>query len=87
MLVAMWVCYYVSLPKLTLSAAAAAYYTLPIFITLFSALFIGSKISQKGWLAVFAGFSGVVLILRPRPATSTHTLSYRLPRRCSMRQR
>ncbi|MDX0912587.1 EamA family transporter [Sinorhizobium medicae] len=66
MLVAMWVCYYVSLPKLTLSAAAAAYYTLPIFITLFSALFIGSKISQKGWLAVFAGFSGVVLIPRPK---------------------
>lgn len=66
MLVAMWVCYYLSLPKLTLSAAAAAYYTLPIFITLFSALFIGDRISRKGWTAVFAGFLGVVLILRPK---------------------
>lgn len=65
MLVAMWICYYLSLPKLTLSAAAAAYYTLPIFITLFSALFIGDRISPKGWIAVFAGFLGVVLILRP----------------------
>lgn len=67
MLVAMWVCYYLSLPRLTLSAAAAAaYYTLPIFITLFSALFLGDRISRKGWIAVFAGFLGVVLILRPR---------------------
>ncbi|WP_073034049.1 DMT family transporter [Roseovarius pacificus] len=65
MLVVMWICYYLSLPKLTLSAAAAAYYTLPIFITLFSALFIGDRISPKGWIAVFAGFLGVVLILRP----------------------
>jgi drug/metabolite transporter (DMT)-like permease len=33
MLVAMWVCYYLTLSNLTLSAAAAAYYTLPIFIS------------------------------------------------------
>jgi drug/metabolite transporter (DMT)-like permease len=65
MLVGMWICYYLSLPKLALSAAAAAYYTLPIFITLFSALFLGDRISSSGWIAVLAGFSGVVLILRP----------------------
>lgn len=65
MLVAMWVCYYLSLPHLALSAAAAAYYTLPIFITLFSALFVGDRISRRGWIAVFAGFTGVLLILRP----------------------
>lgn len=66
MLVGMWVCYYLSLPKLTLAAAAAVYYTLPIFITLFSALFIGGRISRRGWTAVFAGFLGVLLILRPK---------------------
>lgn len=66
MLVAMWICYYLSLPKLTLPAAAAAYYTLPIFITLFSALFIGDRITPRGWVAVLAGFLGVLLILRPR---------------------
>lgn len=65
MLVGMWICYYLALPKLTLSVAAAAYYTLPIFITLFSALFIGDRISRLGWIAVFAGFLGVLLILRP----------------------
>ena len=65
-LVAMWIFYYFSLPHLPLSAAAAAYYTLPIFITLFSAWFIGDRISALGWFAVFLGFAGVVLILRPQ---------------------
>ncbi len=65
MLVGMWVAYYVALPNLELSIAAAAYYTLPIFITLFSAVFVGDKISILGWGAVILGFLGVLLILRP----------------------
>lgn len=65
LLMSMWVSYYVSLPKLTLSVAAAAYYTLPIFITLFSAILVGDKINGKGWFAVMLGFAGVFLILKP----------------------
>ena len=65
MLVAMWISYYLALPMLTLSAGAAAYYTLPIFITLFSAAIPGDRISLIGWIAVFTGFLGVLLILRP----------------------
>lgn len=66
MLVAMWICYYLALPRLSLAAAAAAYYTLPIFITLFSALFVGERVSRNGWIAVALGFIGVLFILRPR---------------------
>ena len=66
MLVFMWIAYYVSLPHLQLSVAAAAYYTLPLFITLFSAVFVGERISKLGWLAVVIGFLGVLLILRPK---------------------
>jgi drug/metabolite transporter (DMT)-like permease len=66
MLVAMWICYYLALPHLSLPAAAAAYYTLPIFLTLFSALVIGERITRLGWIAVALGFLGVLLILRPR---------------------
>jgi drug/metabolite transporter (DMT)-like permease len=66
MLVGMWVAYYLALPNLDLSIAAATYYTLPIFITLFSAALIGDKISLLGWAAVFVGFLGVLLILRPK---------------------
>ncbi|RLQ88274.1 DMT family transporter [Notoacmeibacter ruber] len=66
MLVAMWICYYLSLPHLSLAVAAAAYYTLPIFITLFSAAILGERISRLGWAAVALGFMGVLLILRPK---------------------
>ena len=66
MLTFMWVAYYTALPHVDLSVAAAAYYTLPIFITLFAALFIGDTIGAKGWVAVFLGFCGVLLILKPQ---------------------
>jgi len=65
LLVTMWVAYYVCLPHLTLSVAAATLYTLPIFITLFSAVFAQDTISRTGWIAVLLGFVGVLLILRP----------------------
>jgi len=65
LLVSMWICYYFALSRVALSVAAATYYTLPIFITLLSALLIGDKVSRLGWLAVLIGFLGVLLILKP----------------------
>jgi drug/metabolite transporter (DMT)-like permease len=65
LLVAMWVCYYISLPHLELAVAAAVYYTIPMFLALMSMLFIGDRISRKGWLSIGLGFVGVLLILRP----------------------
>ncbi len=66
MLTLMWVAYYASLPHLSLSAAAAAYYTLPLFITIFAAVFLGDTIGRIGWLAIALGFVGVILVLQPR---------------------
>jgi len=65
MLAFLWVAYYAPLPHLELGVAAATLYTLPLFITMFAAVFIGDKIGAKGWVAVFLGFAGVLLILRP----------------------
>ncbi len=65
MLAFMWVAYYAALPHVQLSIAAAAYYTLPIFITLFSALFVGERVTATGWFAVALGFIGVLFILKP----------------------
>ena len=65
LLVAMWVLYYAALPHLKLSIAASAYYTLPIFICLFSALLLGERVGRLGWAAIALGFVGVVLILDP----------------------
>lgn len=65
-LVLMWIFYFAALPHIELAIAAAAYYTLPIFITLFAAIFLGEKITAKGWLAVLLGFTGTLLILQPQ---------------------
>ncbi len=65
MLAVMWVIYYASLPHMPLSAAAATYYTSPLFITLFAGLFVGDRIGFKGWFAVVLGFVGVTVIVRP----------------------
>jgi drug/metabolite transporter (DMT)-like permease len=64
-LVIMWIVYYMALPHLELSIAAAAYYTAPIFITIFAARLTGDRIAPLGWVAVCIGFLGVLLILRP----------------------
>ncbi len=68
MLTFMWVAYYASLPHLQLSIAAAAYYTAPILISLFSALFVGERVGRAGWFAVMLGFAGILLILKPAAA-------------------
>ncbi len=61
----MWIAYYAALPHIKLSVAAAAFYTLPLFITLFSAVFAGEKVGPKGWVAIALGFAGVIVMLRP----------------------
>jgi len=66
LLVFMWLIYYIALPKVDLSIAAASFYTLPIFITLFAALFLAERVGWGGWIAVVMGFCGVLLILRPQ---------------------
>lgn len=66
MLTLMWVAYYTALPHVALSVAAAAYYTTPIFITLFAALFINDKVGIPGWAAILLGFCGILLILKPQ---------------------
>ena len=61
----MWVAYYTALPHIKLSVAAAVYYTIPLFITLFSAVFTGDKVTSKSWSAIVLGFFGVLVIVRP----------------------
>jgi drug/metabolite transporter (DMT)-like permease len=65
LLTAMWIAYYVALPLLPLAVAAAAYYTLPLFIVAFAALFGGETVGRSQWVGVVIGFLGIVLVLRP----------------------
>lgn len=39
--------------------------TAPIFIAIFSMIFLHERLSLFGWLAVFIGFGGILLIFRP----------------------
>lgn len=39
--------------------------TAPIFTALFSAFFLGEKLSSKGWFAILLGFGGILLVVRP----------------------
>jgi len=68
LLVLMWIAYYAALPHLSLSVAATALYTAPLFIALFSALAIGEPVGPRRWAAILIGFFGVLTILRPGSA-------------------
>lgn len=65
LLVLMWVAYYAALPVMSLSVAAVAFYTSPLFTALFAALLLGEPVTRRGWAAIAVGFAGVLVILRP----------------------
>lgn len=65
LLVSMWITYYAALPAMSLSTAAVALYTTPLFIALFSALLIGEPVGLRRWVGIGIGFFGVLVILRP----------------------
>ena len=65
LLVSMWIAFYTALPVLNLSVVAAALYTGPLFIALFSALLIREPVGLRRALALALGFLGVLVILRP----------------------
>lgn len=57
--------FYGSLPYLTLAQAGAAFFTGPLFITLFAALILKEPIGPRRIVAVVVGFLGVLAIVRP----------------------
>lgn len=59
---ALW---YTALGSVTLATAAALSFSGPLFVTLGAVLFLGEKVRRARWLAVFFGFVGVLVILRP----------------------
>jgi drug/metabolite transporter (DMT)-like permease len=61
----MWIAFYAALPYISLSLAALALYTTPLFIALLSALVLREPVSGTRWLAITLGFVGVLVILRP----------------------
>lgn len=65
LLVLMYIFIYAAVPFLNLSVIGAGFYTGPLFIAVLSALLLGETVGRRGWLAIFCGFAGVLVILRP----------------------
>ncbi len=57
--------FYFALTRIPLADATALAYAAPIFITVLSIFLLGEIIGLRRWLAVAAGFTGVLLIARP----------------------
>lgn len=66
---------YVTAVVLTpISSASAIFQATPLFVTLGAALFLREAVGWRRWVAIFVGFCGVLLIIRPgmesfRPAS------------------
>lgn len=60
--------FYTALPLLTISATASAFFTGPLFITLFARVFLGDPLGPRRVVAVLVGFAGVLVIVRPGAA-------------------
>jgi drug/metabolite transporter (DMT)-like permease len=57
--------YYLALAALPMATTVALYFTAPLIITVLSVLILHERVALNRWLAVFAGFCGVVLMVRP----------------------
>ncbi len=62
--VSMWMGFW-SIANLPLSQAIALAYSSPIFVTIAAVLMLGETVRLRRWLAVIAGFLGMLVIVRP----------------------
>jgi drug/metabolite transporter (DMT)-like permease len=60
--------YYMAFPALPLADAVALYFTVPLFITAMAGPFLGEVVGARAWIAVAAGFAGVLIMLQPGSA-------------------
>ena len=64
--------FFVGLSMTPLARATALTFTAPLFTALFSALFLGEIFRWRRWTAIFVGFFGALVILRPGAAGVRH---------------
>jgi len=58
-------CFYFSLTLLPLAEATAIAFSAPLFVTAISVTVLGERVDARAWLAVLAGFAGVLIVVRP----------------------
>lgn len=60
-------CFYLSLTLLPQAEATAIAFSAPLFVTVISVAFLKERVPLGSWLALFVGFAGVMLVVRPSP--------------------
>ncbi|PJI84960.1 EamA-like transporter family protein [Yoonia maricola] len=60
--------YFGCLAILPVSLVVAGFFTSPLFVSLIAAVFQGRRITALHALAIFLGFAGALLVIRPDPA-------------------
>ena len=61
--------FFTGIASLPLAEATAILFVSPLFITVFSVLFLSEQVGARRWAAVFIGLAGVLVVMRPGGAT------------------
>ncbi|WP_434621844.1 DMT family transporter [Tabrizicola sp. M-4] len=62
---AAYTAYYLALAALPMATTVALYFSAPLFITILSVFFLAERVGPRRWFALMAGFSGVLIMVRP----------------------
>lgn len=62
---AAYTAYYLALAALPMATTVALYFSAPLFITILSVVFLSEKVGPRRWIALLAGFAGVLVMVRP----------------------
>jgi drug/metabolite transporter (DMT)-like permease len=61
--------FFVSLKSLPIADALAIFFVQPLIVTALSPLILGERVGPRRWAAVFVGFIGMLIIIRPGMGT------------------
>lgn len=64
-LVAAMTCYFLAIARITLAAAASAYFVGPIIAMVLAVAFLGEALTTRKVVSLVVGFAGTLIILRP----------------------
>ena len=64
-------CVFTGLSMISLAEVTVLLFTVPIFATLLSIMFLSEKVGVRRWTAIFVGFLGILIIARPQGSVST----------------
>ena len=64
-------CVFTGLSMISLAEVTVLLFTVPIFATLLSTVFLSEKVGVRRWTAIFVGFLGILIIARPQGSVST----------------